>query len=329
MFEVMPREFNEKRLFITDIDVFLNYINFFNGKTECFTNTYNYRSTFVDEYKRTRFDRKSVIIDRIPFDFDSVTSYNDMYKLHCYLEADNIMHIINFSGKGYHVYICTEINDENTILDVLLFQNKICKELNLDVDPTIVGNPSHMIRIPGTFNKRRGRFCINLTSNEINTSHDEICELAKSQRKGVTPIGNTLFILEHFKSSDILPDYPTFNIMLEDLDIDLELLIPCLTTNIRTGGYIPHNERVWIVQYLSEIYRNGKHPDSLSIDELNSIVFTIVDFFEDIVVDFDRKITESQVRGIVKKYVNSPSCQKLQIMGKCIEGVDCWRRGFK
>lgn len=329
MFEKMPREFNRKRLFIIDMDTFLNHINFFNGKSECFTNTYDYKHTLIDEYGRTKFDRRSIIIDRIPFDFDGTNAYNDMYKLHCYLEVNNLMHIINFSGNGYHVYICTEINDKNTILDVSLFQNNICKKLNLDVDPTIVGNPSHLIRIPGTFNKRRGRFCINLTSDEINTSHEEICELARKQRKGVNTMCDVMFILEHYKSSDTLPDYPTHDIQLEDLDIDIDILIPCLTTNIRTNGYIPHNERVWIVQYLSDVYRNGKHPDILCSDELDSIVFTIVDFFEDIVVDFNRKITESQVRGIVKNYVNSPSCQKLQIMGKCIEGVDCWRRGFK
>ena len=92
-----------------------------------------------------------------------------MYKLYNYLKRDNISHTVNFSGKGYHLYIHTEINDENTILDVSLYQNKICKQLGLNVDPTIVGNPSHAIRIPGTWNKRRGRFCISLTEKEINT----------------------------------------------------------------------------------------------------------------------------------------------------------------
>ena len=39
MFEIMPREFNKKRFFITNMEVYLNYINFFNGKDEWYTNT--------------------------------------------------------------------------------------------------------------------------------------------------------------------------------------------------------------------------------------------------------------------------------------------------
>ena len=327
MFEIMPREFNKKRFFITNMEVYLNYINFFNGKDEVFTNTYNYKETYIDEYNREKFDRKSIIIDRIPFDFDTSESYSDMCKLHHYLKKDNISHTVNFSGNGYHVYIHTEISDINTILDVSLFQNKICKQLGLDVDPTIVGNPSHLIRIPGTYNKRRGRFCISLTEEEINTSHEEICELAKAQRKGIIKLEGNLFELEHLKSSDILPDFPKFDKPLEDLDIDLELLIPCLTINIRSGGHLPHKDRVFICQYLSEIYRNGRHPKSLNKEELDDIVNNITDFFEDITIDFNRNLTKKYVYGIVKKYKNSPSCQTLKMAGKCIETEFCWRRG--
>lgn len=327
MFEVLPREFSRKRFFINSMEVYLNYINFFNTKDEVYTNTYSYKETYFDEYNREKFDRKSIIIDRIPFDFDTDNAYEDMYKLYRYLKRKNISQTIVFSGRGYHVYIHTKIDNINTILDVSLFQNKICKQLGLEVDPTIVGNPSHMIRIPGTWNKRRGRFCISLTEEEINTSHDEICELSKAQRKGIIKLEGNLFKLEHYKSSDTLPDFPTFDKPLEDLEIDLDLLIPCLTTNIRSGGYLPHNERVWICQYLSEIYRNGRHPSSLNENELNGIVNEIVDFFEDIVVDFNRNLTRKYVKGIVLKYVNSPSCNTLKMTSKCIEHEFCWRRG--
>ena len=327
MFETLPREFSRKRFFINSMEVYLNHINFFNTKDEVYTNTYSYKETYFDEYNREKFDRKSIIIDRIPFDFDTDGAYEDMYELYCYLKGKNISQTVVFSGRGYHVYIHTKIDTTNTILDVSLFQNKIVKQLGLNVDPTIVGNPSHLIRIPGTYNKRRGRFCISLTEEEINTSHEEICELAKVQRKGIIKLEGGLFKLEHYKSSDTLPDFPTFNKPLEDLDIDLDLLIPCLTTNIRSGGYLPHNERVWICQYLSEIYRNGRHPSSLNENELNGIVNEIVDFFEDIVVDFDRNLTRKYVKGIVKKYLNSPSCNTLKMNGKCVENEFCWRRG--
>lgn len=327
MFEIMPREFNKKRFFITNMEVYLNYINFFNGKDEVITNTYNYKETYIDEYNREKFDRKSIIIDRIPFDFDKPHSYEDMFKMHNYYKKDNISHTVNFSGNGYHFYIHTKINEINTILDVSLYQNKIAKQLGVDVDPTIVGNPSHMIRLPGTWNKRRGRFCISLTEREINTSHEEICELAKVQRKGIIKIEGDLFKLKHYKSSDTLPDFPTFDKPLEDLDIDLDLLIPCLTINIRSGGHLPHKDRVYICQYLSEIYRNGRHPNSLNKEELDNIVNNISDFFEDIVIDFDRNLTRKYVKGIVKKYLNSPSCNTLKMNGKCVEHEFCWRRG--
>ena len=270
MFNRVPAEFGKKRILIKDIGNLYKFINFYNGKSECFMNTYHCKNTFIDhdDYDREKLDRKSIVIDRIPFDLDKEKSYQDMYKLHCYCEERNIKHTVIFSGNGYHVYIHVSINSINTILDVLMEQNNLIKKLDLDVDPTIIGNPSHMIRIPGTYNKRRGRYCICLNYNELELGHEKIKEIAKSQRKGITFICDNLFELQHYKSSDV-DIFTSYTGELKDIDLDIDLLIPCLTINIRTGGYLPHNERVWIAQYLSDLYRKGKHNCRLLVSDKN------------------------------------------------------------
>ncbi|MBU1082601.1 MAG: hypothetical protein KKB59_19095 [Spirochaetes bacterium] len=325
-FTTAPCEFGKSRIFCSTYETYLNYLNFYNAKADCFVNTHNCSGTFKDEWGRDKLDRNTIIIERVPFDLDKDNAYQDAYKLHCYLEADGISHTINFSGQGYHVFIYTKPNPQNTILDILMEQNSLIKHLNLEVDPTIIGNPSHMIRIPGTYNPRRERFCISLYDSELELGHEAIRELAIEQRNGTNIIGTKLLELKHYQSKDVMPAYPMFTGELKDIDLDIKLLIPCLTINIRTGGYIPHSERVWIAQYLSELYRRGKAPNELDKEEFDAIVEKIVLFFKDIVSDYNERITRQQVRHIVRNYSVSPSCAKFKALGKCITGVNCWRR---
>lgn len=323
MFDVFPREFGKKRKIIHTKDLFLEYVNANNKRTDIFTNTFDFKSTVLINGKE-KLDRSTIVIPHVLFDLDSEDCFCDMMKLHNYCLENNLAHYINCSGRGYHVYIVVEINPINTAIDVLLFQNKLIQELDIEVDTTCVGNPSHLIRVPGTYNLKRKHWCIGLKEEEL-TNHESILKLAEKQRLGTFLMSGEPLKLKHQKSSDVIPDLPEYAI--SKMDIDTSILIPCLRTNIRPGGYIPHQERVWIVQYLSEIYRNGKPAYKLDDTEFEYITRKIVDFFRNILVDFSERKTTYYVKGIIRNCEYSPSCKKLQLHGMCVKNK-CYRRDF-
>jgi len=249
-----------------------------------------------------------------------------MIKLHKYCKTQNLAHRVIFSGKGFHVYILVNINKENTILDVLHYQSKLMNNLSLNVDLSCIGTHRHMIRIPGTFNLRRNRWCISLKESEL-TSYEEISNLAINQRNEIYIIKGNNLDLPHSNSSHtkIEPRKYT-DLELKDISFEYYNITPCLRTNIIPNGHIPHMERVYLTLYLSEFYRGGKSVNELTQEEFNIIVEKIVRFFEPIVFDFDERYTRNTVTNIVRKHEYSTSCKKLQELGLCVSDVYCWRR---
>jgi hypothetical protein len=249
-----------------------------------------------------------------------------MLKLHHYCKNNNLAHIIIFSGRGFHIYVLVEVDPINTILDVMYFQNRMIAELNIDLDHTILGNASHLIRIPGTFNPKRNRWCISLREQELN-DFEAIKRLAENQRTTIYKLKGNNLKLEHHKSSDKFPERPLFTtISIDNAGIDVHMIIPCLRTNIRPKGHLTHIERVYLTMYLSEFYRCYTPINQLSEEQITDLIDTIVDFFEPILNDFNEYITRYQVSKIVRKYEFCPNCDTLKAKGLCIENTFCWRR---
>jgi hypothetical protein len=306
-------------------ELFYELININNGKTDCFTSTYDFEKTIIENDRET-IDPTTIKIPHLLFDLDSNNCFEDTIKIHNYCKENTLSHIIIFSGRGFHVYILVKYNALNTILDVLHYQNRIINVLSIDVDHTCLGNPRHLTRIPGTYNLKRGRWAISLREKEL-TSYEEIRKLAEKQRTKIYTIKGNKLELPHQKSSDIFTKTPVFaEKSIVDIDVDVFLLIPCLRVNVLPKGHLYHMERVYITQYLSEVYRMGTSISQLTEEDKKELIEKIVRFFEPILMDFDEKITREQVEKIVRKYELSPSCKKLKALGYCIGEEKCWRR---
>lgn len=91
-----------KRKIVKNKKEFVDWINIYNGKMNCYTTVYDY-DDFTDNAKVD----SSVIIDRMFLDFDAhgeplENAYEDFRAVHEYFRTYNIKHDTIFSGKGFH-----------------------------------------------------------------------------------------------------------------------------------------------------------------------------------------------------------------------------------
>lgn len=295
-----------------------------NGLLDCITSVFDFHSIIIEDGKE-KIDRSSIEINHVLFDLDQDTAYDDMLKLYSYAKQKELAFRVIFSGKGFHFYFIVNENS-NTIDDVKAFQLKLIQELSLNVDPTNIGNAAGMIRIPGSFNLRRGKWCISLRENEL-SSHEKIKELANKQRKQIYIIKGNKLELDHFQTIEpFIENKLNSDFILSDIETDYLMVIPCLRMNMIQGKKISHQEKIFLVQYLSELYRGGIPLNQLSELQKKELIDKIVSFFEPIIKNFKRYKTKYYVEYIVRKYDNSPSCEKLKSLGFCVGNVNCWRR---
>ena len=108
--------------------------------------------------------------------------------MHRFLIHENTRHFVWFSGGGFHFWIPLRDtftpSDGYSVARVKEGGRKLIsrwhKKLNLSCnDPTVAFDTSGMIRIPNSYNSKRGCWSIPLDSHTIlNLTHDEIMEKA-------------------------------------------------------------------------------------------------------------------------------------------------------
>ena len=120
-------------------------------------------------------------------------------RLHNHFLDNDFRHFVWFSGGGYHIYVpISETLTPTDGLEVTRIKQggrnllrKWDKKLDLSCnDPTVAFDLAGMIRLPNSYNMRRGCWTIPLSSHEVlNLSHEELIELAQEPREGYIEIG--------------------------------------------------------------------------------------------------------------------------------------------
>ena len=182
MFEIFPREVGKKRKIVKDEYSLLKYINDNNTFNNVFTSVYSFSKTRCNWSGVEKGDFAYAKINKVFFDFDEDTCWHDSNKLHLWCEKNNIKHVINFSGLGYHVYVF--INGEKIIFRKSCLTNIhtwFIRKLQLQLDEHIIGDLSRLTRIPNTYNLRRKKWCIPLTRTQFEKGDEHVRKLADSQ----------------------------------------------------------------------------------------------------------------------------------------------------
>ena len=272
-----PREVGLPRKIVWNIKEFLDYINLYNGRKKAiYQSVYYFTRYSTNSPVKPEYD--SAVVDCLFFDIDdkSCNAYEQCKKLHQDLIKEDIKHKINFSGRGYHLYILTASCDLKYKKEAVRGgQRYFIDKLNLKVDEQVIGNVAQLARIPNTYHPKAGKFCIPLTKEQFEMGDNFISSLASSQNfvKNIA-IGNKLFdikrwdIKEKTEFDGIVEGLQPINLCSQALCIqDLPLCISkCLNNNnlgwkgrylvisyFRELGYSMKDVYEILKQYLSEI----------------------------------------------------------------------------
>lgn len=161
LYPSFPRDMGSpERHVVFNHDQMMKFVAQLNGLKPVFVSVYS-----SDELNR--YDKAN--LDKMFFDFDGDTAYEQMLKMHTMLLNEDIFHIVNFSGGGFHILVFCKNgsqlrNPKRTVWNV---QDHLCRKAMCEMDRQVKGDLARLMRFPGTWNPRRQKFCIPLTQSDI------------------------------------------------------------------------------------------------------------------------------------------------------------------
>jgi hypothetical protein len=247
MFFEFPREIGfPKRFLVRSLDEFKQLINQFLNKTDLYTSVYSFEK--VDGLKPIYSTAK---VDKVFFDFDGAESFNDFKSLHEKLMKFGILHTMFFSGGGFHMYVFVKMNNNFSEEEKKRVLTKISNILAKGFDEVCSGDLARLTRIPNTFNFKRKRFCIPISSDDLKTDFDEIQKKAKTQQSKFYFYGNKVLnldgIVERVPIQIFNSNFINGNHLLND---GFAQLPPFLTKILDEHSSLWRKEKGWIDRYL-------------------------------------------------------------------------------
>ena len=201
----MPRQmgYPARNGIVYSMKEFLNKVDKFNGFTDVFTSLYSY-----DKILDRKPDYESARITHIYFDLDHNDCKSNTYKLHKYLSDNELSHTMCFSGRGFHLFVQTEYpnylkSKKDSIYNAVINIAEKCSlsvgiNEDSDIDAHTIGNIAQLVRVPNTYNIKRKRFCIPISSEQLQFNIERIYELASRQQPRMFIYGNKALPLEEF-----------------------------------------------------------------------------------------------------------------------------------
>ena len=268
-----------------------------NGSGNVYFTAYGYNETQAPKHHRVDYNTPK--IHHFVMDFDCKDFKNkgaevafevpqeEVRKLHRFLMKKNTLHFIWFSGGGFHVWVpldetlepksgseLSRIKHSGRVL--ISGWEKEIGQLNCN-DPTVAFDTSGMIRIPNSYNAKRGTWCIPLTSEDILTlSFDDLME------KGMNPHSGYIALGENKTKMKVIENKFSQNYNLQPVELptvafdDIHIL-PCLSQAAMGGGNPPHRARYHFASYLADRLRFFFPAWRVSDEEKESHIKSIVE----------------------------------------------------
>ncbi len=302
--------FPQRRL-VRSKDEILKFVQMYNGYRNLYLTLYEFRRM------KTEFtpDYDSAIVPFVFFDFDGEESYKGAKKFTKFLADDGIKYRVNFSGGGFHIFV--SVHGNATRRSVRDTQCKILDDYNLLKynDPHVVGDLARICRIPNTWNLNKKRFCIPLEPHDLEKySFDEIKTMAQKQRW----IENTWSEGISIELEEIQRDREIHQHEIEYKEPNTNGIEPCVQYILEKRNPT-HDERFFLVQYLSYNFRKG-----VSIDyvDRHSLINQIVEYLRKLNwSDWNEEYTRYQVQNIIQKRMNNVPSHEWRIQKGMCQGV--------
>jgi hypothetical protein len=336
------------RRLVNDTADFEKYWDGKNGVSNAYMTVYGYRATEAPNHRRVNLQTPIVrhfVLDLDPKDFldrnrgnvDPAETLVQTRRLHQYLLGEDIEHGIWYSGGGFHIWVAL---DKPYIPSSWEYVSAV-KEAGMAVinswihklklycsDPAVPFDTSGLIRIPNSYNAKRGYWSIPLTTEELMDNDIwSIMELALQPRKGKFTYGTQGVILDVKKPSEREAIFKTSTpaIDLPTISMDGITILPCLNTAACQQGSNPsHDARVQLVKYLAKRLRNFFPLDAISVEQRQAHTEQIIQFIKRLEwADFNEGITRYQVSTIVNKDYPQ-TCSMLWKKGMCLGKCNYW-----
>jgi len=318
-----------------------------NGVSNAYMTVYGYRGT-VQPHNR-RVDLETPIIRHLVMDFDpkdfrskggggvDVSAPLEQTKrLHDFLLQENITHCVWYSGGGFHIWVGLDKpyipSNGDSLSDIKEAGMKVVSDwihtMNLYCsDPAVPFDTSGMIRIPNSYNSKRGLWSIPLSTGDLEKGIEYITEKALDPGRGMIPYGEQGLALEIIKGKK---RGKVFNPNSKPIDLPTismggVIILPCLNSAAcRVGSNPSHDERVQLVKYLSKRMRNFIPVERIDRDKLAEHTETIVRFIRSLEwADFNEETTRYQVGTIIgTEYPQT--CSMLYKKGMCLGKCRYW-----
>ena len=318
-----------------------------NGVSNAFMTVYGYRGT--QQPHNERVDLMTPIIRHFVMDFDPKNFKNrnrpdveinealsQTLRLHYHLLKNDVSHGVWYSGGGFHIWVLLDkayIPGSGAHLSSIKeagmqLVNDWIHQLDLYCsDPAVPFDTSGMIRIPNSYNAKRGFWSIPLTTNDMERGIEYIMDKAMTVKNGVISYGSTGIPLEVKKPSERIQIFnpSTTPIDLPTMSMDGVIILPCLNSAAcQVGGNPSHDARVQLVKYLSKRLRNFVNVERISQEDINKHTETIVTFIKSLQwADFDEGVTRYQIGTIIgTEYPQT--CKMLWLKGLCLGKCRYW-----
>lgn len=286
-----------------------------NQKHDLYTTVYSYEKlngNNLCNYSVPKIDKIFMDFD-VHSDSEGESVLSDVRRLTESLSELGYYNSVNFSGRGFHVFVYTKSKKLNTPkLAIRNFVLSISSQYNLHPDMSVVGDVARLVRIIGTTNTRSGLYCIPLRKDEL-ISYQSIKELAKIRRNIDRSFLNGSKLLD-------IKDYDGYNKNEDELiEIKSDTLLEPMDLN-----YFKSNIKdIPCINEISEDDYAGWEKRTLLFGYLKSQGYSVVDakYIIKSILSEEKYKKSSCARTHAEKYYSSsysmPSCKRIAEKGLC------------